>query len=84
LSAYSIYQEESPLERRVNFTNFLNHLFSIWSFMYIAVASPSIFGFVAIIISTFSLESEILLNSPSKFKSHMKTQLIGEILHQSM
>jgi hypothetical protein len=52
--------------------------------MYIAVASHSIFGFVAIIISTFSLESEILLNNHSKFKSHMKTQLIGEILPPSI
>jgi hypothetical protein len=52
--------------------------------MYIAVASHSIFGFVAIIISTNSFESIILLNNFSKFKSQIKTQLIGEMLHQRM
>jgi hypothetical protein len=49
--------------------------------MYIEVASHSIFGFVAIITSISSFASAILLNKFSKFKSQIKTQLIGEI-HQ--
>ncbi|MDR1988196.1 MAG: hypothetical protein LBQ24_05735 [Candidatus Peribacteria bacterium] len=47
------------------------------------VASHSIFGFVAKIISTFWSESSILLKSSLNFKSQINTQFTGEIAHQS-
>jgi hypothetical protein len=50
----------------------------------VLVASHSIFGFVANIISILDSESEIFLKSHSNFKSHIKTQLIGEIAHPSI
>jgi hypothetical protein len=39
---------------------------------------------VAKIISTLSVDSSILSNNFSKFKSHTNTQLIGEIAHHNI
>jgi hypothetical protein len=52
--------------------------------MYVLVASHSIFGFVASINSNLLSDSDIFLNSHSKFKSHINTQFIGEIAHPSI
>jgi hypothetical protein len=45
------------------------------------VASHSIFGFVARIISTFQSAFWILSNNSLNLKSQIKTQFIGEIAH---
>jgi hypothetical protein len=74
-SAYSIYQEfGSHFERRVIFRFFS----LIFSFIYIAVASHSIFGLVAIINSSI-FHFLILAKSSWNFKSFARIQLIGEI-----
>jgi len=48
------------------------------------VASHSIFGFVARIISTLFSAFSILSKSSLNFKSQIKTQFIGEIAHPKM
>ncbi|MBT3728770.1 hypothetical protein HOF65_06725 [bacterium] len=48
------------------------------------MASHSIFGFVARISSSLSSEFSIFLNNDSKCKSHIKTQLMGDIAHPSI
>jgi hypothetical protein len=52
--------------------------------IYVLVASHSILGFVASIISSFQSDSDILLNNFSKCKSHIKTQFIGDIAQPSI
>ena len=84
VSAYSIYPELSHLLSRVILTLCLSFLFSISSMKKVEVASPSRFGFVAIIISSLFSESSILRNSEEKFRSHTNTPLIGEIAPPSI
>ncbi|MDP3380999.1 MAG: hypothetical protein Q8S84_05825 [bacterium] len=84
LSAYSMYPLDNHLDNLVIFVLYFIHLFSISSVIYELVASHSIFGFVANISSSFQSNSEIFLNNCSKFKSHINTQLIGDIAQPNM
>jgi Leucine-rich repeat (LRR) protein len=84
LSAYSIYQLDNHLDNLVILVLYFNHLLDISSVIYALVASHSILGFVARIISNFKSESLIFLNNCSKFKSQIKIQLIGEIAHHNI
>jgi hypothetical protein len=81
VSAYSIYPELSHLESLVIFTLCFSFLFSISSVKKLVVASPSRFGFVAIIISIFESAFSIREKSFEKLRSHTKTPLIGDMAH---
>lgn len=83
VSAYSIYPELSPLESLVIVTLCFIFRFSISSQRNVEVASPSRFGFVAIIISSLLSEYCMRVKSFEKFKSPTNTQFIGDIAPHS-
>jgi len=79
VSANSIYPDDRPLESLVILTLCLSFLWAISSHRNILVASPSRFGFVAMISSSFPSLSSIRLKREAKLRSHTKTPFIGDI-----
>ena len=84
LSAYSIYPDESPLLSLVSVALCLSHFFAISSLRYDVVASPSMFGLVAMMSSRLVSDASILSNKLPKLRSQTNTQLIGDIAPHRM